>query len=338
MGEKENIPPPRLTAGAVKRPSAMDASNSQPPSKKNRVEVSGLPNPPNAVTLPGDEEEAYEVEDLQVAAPCASSLYQFLRSKEVEPMRRPLSDYIKTIQSDVTADLRGQVVDFLVRAAKTYRLKLNTLYLAVSYIDRYLSCKAIGSERLLLLGAASMLIAMKYNETISCHVEGICYVTDNICNKEEVMDMESDVLKILKFEMGGPTIYTFLQRFIKAGQKYGKKKSPVRKFLAYYLAELSLMDYGCIKFLPSVVAASAVYLARFTVVSSIHPWNEELWRSTGYKAHELKDCVHALQELQNKRFSSLKTIRDKYEQDKFKFVSIVSSREDVLDEWWEKEM
>lgn len=42
--------------------------------------------------------------------------------------------------------------------------------------------------------------------------------------------------------------------------------------MAYYLAELSLMDYGCIKFLPSVVAASAVYLARFTVESLIHPW------------------------------------------------------------------
>ena len=81
MVEKENILPPRLTAGAVKSSSAMDASNSQPPSKKNRVEVSGLPNPPNTMTLPGDEE--YEVEDLQVATPYASSFYQFLRSKEV---------------------------------------------------------------------------------------------------------------------------------------------------------------------------------------------------------------------------------------------------------------
>lgn len=41
-------------------------------------------------------------------------------------------------------------------------------------------------------------------------------------NHFQVIEMESDVLKILKFEMGGPTIYTFLQRFIKAGQKYGK--------------------------------------------------------------------------------------------------------------------
>ncbi|KAF3323170.1 cyclin-A3-1-like protein [Carex littledalei] len=93
---------------------------------------------------------------------------------------------IKTIQSDVTADLRGVVVDFLVRAAKSYRLESNTLYLTVSYIDRYLSCNAIDSERLLLLGAASMLIATKYNETTPCHVEDICYVTDNICDKQEV--------------------------------------------------------------------------------------------------------------------------------------------------------
>jgi cyclin-A len=34
--------------------------------------------------------------------------------------------------------------------------------------------------------------------------------------------METDVLKFLNFEMGNPTIKTFLRRFIKAGQEDGK--------------------------------------------------------------------------------------------------------------------
>lgn len=34
--------------------------------------------------------------------------------------------------------------------------------------------------------------------------------------------MESDVLKFLNFEMGNPTIKTFLRRFIKAGQDDSK--------------------------------------------------------------------------------------------------------------------
>lgn len=44
------------------------------------------------------------------------------------------------------------------------------------------------------------------------------------------------------------------------------------EFLGYYLAELSLLDYGCIKFLPSLVAASVTFLSRFTIRPNVHPW------------------------------------------------------------------
>lgn len=44
------------------------------------------------------------------------------------------------------------------------------------------------------------------------------------------------------------------------------------EFLSNYLAELSLLDYGCVRHLPSAVAASAVFLARFTINPDRHPW------------------------------------------------------------------
>ena len=44
------------------------------------------------------------------------------------------------------------------------------------------------------------------------------------------------------------------------------------EFLTYYLAELSLLDYGCVKFLPSMVAAAVVFLAKFTINPQMHPW------------------------------------------------------------------
>ena len=44
------------------------------------------------------------------------------------------------------------------------------------------------------------------------------------------------------------------------------------EFLGSYLAELSLLDYGCVQFLPSVVAASAVFVARFTLDPKSNPW------------------------------------------------------------------
>lgn len=44
------------------------------------------------------------------------------------------------------------------------------------------------------------------------------------------------------------------------------------EYLGSYLAELSLLDYGCVKFLPSVLAAAAVFVARFTIDPKNHPW------------------------------------------------------------------
>lgn len=42
--------------------------------------------------------------------------------------------------------------------------------------------------------------------------------------------------------------------------------------LASYIAELSLLDYDCLRFWPSLLTASAVFLARFTINPNAHPW------------------------------------------------------------------
>uniref|UniRef100_K3ZCY6 Uncharacterized protein n=1 Tax=Setaria italica TaxID=4555 RepID=K3ZCY6_SETIT len=77
----------------------------------------------------------------------------------VEPRRRPRSDYIEAVQSDVTANMRTILVDWLVEVAEEYKLVADTLYLAISYVDRFLSANALSRDRLQLLGVAAMLIA-----------------------------------------------------------------------------------------------------------------------------------------------------------------------------------
>ena len=50
----------------------------------------------------------------------------------------------------------------------------------------------------------------KYEEISPPDVGEFCYITDNSYSKKEMVKMEADVLKCLKFEMGNPTIKTFL--------------------------------------------------------------------------------------------------------------------------------
>jgi hypothetical protein len=53
----------------------------------------------------------------------------------------------------------------------------------------------------------------KYEEISPPHAEDFCYITDNTYTKQELVKMESDILKLLQFELGNPTIKTFLRLY-----------------------------------------------------------------------------------------------------------------------------
>ncbi|KAG5147468.1 hypothetical protein JHK82_014349 [Glycine max] len=169
--------------------------------------------------------------------------------------RRPMIDYMDKVQKQVTTTMRTILVDWLVEVAEEYKLLSDTLHLSVSYIDRFLSVNPVSKSRLQLLGVSSMLIAAKYEEVDPPRVDPFCNITDNTYHKAEVVKMEADMLTTLKFEMGNPTTPN-LQI----------------EFLVGYLAELSLLDYDCLRFSPSIMAASVIFLARFIIWPEVHPW------------------------------------------------------------------
>jgi len=55
--------------------------------------------------------------------------------------------------------MRSILVDWLVEVAEEYRLHTETLFLAVNYIDRFLSFMSVQRAKLQLVGTACMFIA-----------------------------------------------------------------------------------------------------------------------------------------------------------------------------------
>ncbi|URD76686.1 cyclin A [Musa troglodytarum] len=254
----------------------------------------------------------------------ASEFYTNLRAAEL--IRRPVSNFMEALQRDITESMRGILIDWLVEVSEEYRLVPDTLYLTVYIIDQFLSQNYIERQRLQLLGITCMLIASKYEEMCAPRVEEFCFITDNTYSKAEVLNMESQVLGFLGFQLSVPTAKTFLRRFLRAAHASNKVPSLALGYLANYLAELTLVEYSFIKFLPSVVAASAVFLARWTLDQSDHPWNPTLEYYTSYTAMDLKTTVFALQELQkNSKSCPLNAIREKYRQQKFECVAALAS-------------
>ncbi|GMI82672.1 cyclin-dependent protein kinase 3;2 [Hibiscus trionum] len=276
-------------------------------------------------------------DDPQMCGHYVSDIYEYLRQMEVDPKRRPLPDYIEKVQKDVSTNMRGILVDWLVEVAEEYKLVSETLYMAVSYIDRFLSSNALNRQRLQLLGVSSMLIASKYEEIHPPNVEDFCCITDNTYTKDQVVKMEADILKSLKFELGNPTVQTFLKRFTRVAQEDCKASSLKLEFLGCYLAELSLLDYGCVKFLPSMVAASAMFLASFIIQPGRNSWSSAMQEYSGYKASELKECVLILHDLYlSRRGGALQAVREKYKQHKFKCVATMPACPEIPSSYFEE--
>lgn len=62
-------------------------------------------------------------------------------------------------QPDITYSMRTILIDWLVEVTEEYKLHTETLYLAVNFIDRFLSYMSVVRGKLQLVGTAAMFIA-----------------------------------------------------------------------------------------------------------------------------------------------------------------------------------
>nr|GLL16829.1 cyclin-A2-2-like [Ipomoea trifida] len=148
------------------------------------------------------------------------------------------------------------------------------------------------------------------------------YLTVNLIDRF----LSENYIEKRKLQLLGVTCMLIASRFIQAAQASYEVPSVELEFMANYLAELTLVEYSFLKLLPSVVAASAVFLARWMLDQSKHPWNPTLEHYTRYKVSDLKTTVSALQDLQlNTKGCALNAIREKYKHPKFKCVATLTS-------------
>lgn len=165
-----------------------------------------------------------------------------------------------------------------------FKMVPETLYLTVHVIDRYLELKQVRRSRLQLVGVAALLAAAKYEEIYPPELKDLVYITDSAYNKNEIVEMEGQILEVLGYGFTVPTIHTFLCRHLKAAHA---DRAMVQ--LSCYLAERCMQEYSMVKHLPSVIAASSVLIARKSLKR--HPWSPTLVTYTKYDECDLEDCI-----------------------------------------------
>ena len=217
-------------------------------------------------------------------------------------------------QKDINHRMRAILIDWLIDVHLKYKMVPQTMYISVNLIDRYLSKNETSRVKLQLVGVASMFISSKYEEIYPPELKDFVYITDKAYVKSDVLDMEYKMLSSLNFDITFPTQWSFLEIFRK------NLKIDQKTFnLAWFLMELSLINYKMLKFKYSQIAASAIMIA----IKTLNYFDEvEFEKSTGYNKNELQECVKEINNFYIYNSThSLQAIRKKFSSKKYDEVS-----------------
>jgi len=217
-------------------------------------------------------------------------IYKYLKS--IENSDLPKENYIKDIQKDINEKMRKILLDWLIDVHAKFNLLPETLFLTINIIDRYLSKKSINRKYLQLLGITAMFLCSKYEDIYPPEVKDFIFMTDNAYTHEELVNMESDILEKIQFNITYPTSLRFLEIYKKI---LNLKEIDFNR--CRYLNEIALFDYHCCHFPPSLIAATCVYF-NYTINKhknkNLKLIESKLLSSIEYDLKEITPCLNCL--------------------------------------------
>ena len=236
-----------------------------------------------------------------------NDIYSYFRRIESKCCADPI---YMTKQLSVNKKMRAILIDWLVEVHLKFKLLPETMYLTVSLIDRFLERKQIARQKLQLLGVTAMFAASKYEEIYFPEVSEFAYITANAYTIDEILRMEMVMLSVLQYQLTVPTANKFLNRFLKA-----TPGDNTTKMLSSYLIERTLQELEMLKYTPSMIAASALFIAN-RKMGRDSCWSDVLSEYVEYNEQDLTGCIDDMIALVTSD-TSLNAVKKKYSSSKF---------------------
>lgn len=227
-------------------------------------------------------------------------------ANEVRLHPRPYMKY----QKDIDEEMREVLVNWLCNVHMKWKLRPETIFISVNYLDRFLALREVRRTKLQLVGISALMIGCKYEEIWPPKVADFVFACDNTYTHPQVVQMERIMLRSLEFSLTVPSPLRFAEYFLQLvgyrneeakqltelAASEGKESMGLEdlKWWTLYPLELSLMRYQFINYTPSKMAASALQLAlRITG----QKWSEEVSHRSSWPAAELRESIQALHSL-----------------------------------------
>lgn len=253
--------------------------------------------------------------DAQAMAEYVEDIYQYLF--DIEKPLMPTMNYMDR-QPYLSWKHRGILVDWIVQVHYRFKMVPETLFMAVNFLDRFLGLQEVSRDKLQLVGIAALLVASKYEEIYPPPVADFVFFSDNFYTGDQILQMERTLLKILQFQLGYPTPLHFLRRVSKADDLDIQTRT-----LGKYLMEVSLLDQRFLRYLPSMIGAASMYLAR--VMLKRGPWLPILEHHSRYSEQQLLPLVYDLILVLGKEMK-LDSVYKKYASSKFLRASLFAEQ------------
>ncbi|KAJ2755764.1 G2/mitotic-specific cyclin [Coemansia pectinata] len=228
-----------------------------------------------------DDIDAEDSDDPLMVSEYITDIIEYLRERELKTMPNPA--YMGK-QKELTWEMRRVLVNWIVQIHYQLRMLPETLFLAVNIVDRFLSKRQVAVGKFQLVGLTALMLACKYEETTTPHIEDFVYLAGNSYTAKEILNTEVFMLTVLGFDMSYPNPMTFLRRVSKA-EDYNMQTRTVAK----YLMEICLVDHRLMQYPPSQIAAAGIYLGRRMLESGL--WTANLRHYSGYTEDELEPLV-----------------------------------------------
>jgi len=255
------------------------------------------------------------------STPYVVDIYNNFRDRERITSVRP--NYLD-FQPHINNQMRSMLIDWLVEVHLNFKLLPETLYLTVNILDRYLARKEISRKKLQLVGITCLLIASKYEETIPPKLGEFAYVCHDACTRKDIVDFEETMLNALAYRVTIPSSYTFLLRYLKAATVESKVADAQKiKELSSFILDGTLTNYNLLQYLPSQLAAGAVYIARRTVLfdddtldkkKNTVLWTPTLFEYTAYTEKDIIPIARAIltEKVASSKLKNLQAVNRKY--------------------------
>lgn len=106
--------------------------------------------------------------------------------------------------------MREIVVDWLVDVHRKFKMRSETLFLALSTMNRYLEKNEVRKEIFQLVATTCLFIASKYEEIYPPIIDDFVYICADAYAKSDIIGMEGLILEDLDFCLVISSPYTLL--------------------------------------------------------------------------------------------------------------------------------